>query len=200
MSLAPGPVEEVRAAVLAEVAPEESTDRLMVCREGGQEALEDDEEVGDGEALTAILMREEQQGRHAFSTKVVTDSNLWIVTGNNWNFRILELEANKEETVKIKASSFLKQEHKFAIFYKPAHDAKRWRAERYRLEHKGATLKVQGGRVSVEYQGELGDAREVPLTPDGQVKEFDMDEKAMRMALVPIIISIVAILLAPIGI
>ena len=82
----------------------------------------------------------------------------------------------------------------------PAHDTKRWRAERYSLEHKGATLKVQGGRVSVEYMGELGDTREMPLTLDGEVKEFDVDEKDMRKSLVPIIISIVAILLAPIGI
>merc|ERR1719350_1875809 len=103
----------------------------MVCRKGSHEVMDDDDEVDDGETLTAIMLKEGQQGKHAFSTRVVTDKNLWIVTGNNWNFRILELEANKEETIKIKASSFLKQEHKIAIFYKAAYDSKRWRAERY---------------------------------------------------------------------
>ena len=153
-----------------------------------EQVLENDEEIGemtDGEAIIARIERG-GGGSEALSAKVKgASTDLWLVSGNNWKFRMVHIPSGSLVPVEIKANTFtkpLKQEHKFALVRKKPEDGI-WRGRRYKLEEAEATIELEDDRAgwfTVKAVFQAGETRrEYKLIP-GPEKTYDEGEMSDR--------------------
>ena len=164
-----------------------------------EQELENNEEIGemtDGEAIVARIERG-GGGSEALAAKVQgASTDVWLVSGNNWKFRMVHIPADSLVDVNIKANTFTKplnQEHKFALVRKKPEDGI-WRGRRYELEEDKATIELKddgAGWFTVKAVFQTGETRrEYELTP-GPEKTYDESEMSAREKRINLAIGVV---------
>lgn len=171
-------VDDVKTAIMKELMMNKD---VQIYR--GDQVLEDgDDEIGDitdGEAIVAWIQREGGESEDLSAKVQGGSAAVWLVSGNNWNFRMVKIPSDALTPVNIKANTYrklFKQEHKFALVNEKPEDGI-WKGRRYELQEEGATIELQDDgagwfTVTVVIQG--GETRPIryELIP-GPEKTYD---------------------------
>ena len=183
-----GSVEDIKHKILEELGTEGNVEQIALYN--GCTLLDDDTDVAELCAQSTLMAFINPVGDRKLAKFKCASDDIWIVTGNNWNFKKYEVKKNETKSLDIKCNSVLKQSHKFAVVRKEPSDGV-WIGARYSLEDDHATVHVENGTVSVSSPAFSGHK---VLEPEDE-KTYDSETQAAREKKVNTAIAVASVLL-----